>query len=59
MYAADKKFVSFKKVASEMGVLSGGATTLQLASFHSVSKGFVGECVTVHVHVCVSRAVPL
>jgi hypothetical protein len=42
-----------------MGVLSGGATTLQLASFHSVSKGFVGECVTVHVHVCVSRAVPL
>ncbi len=46
MYAKGCKFHSFKKVASEMGVI--GASDkghLQLASFHSVSKGFLGECV--------------
>lgn len=32
-------FVSFKKLASELGV-----TDLELFSFHSVSKGFYGEC---------------
>ncbi len=44
VYAAGCKFHSFKKVASEMGVLGGAeAGHLQLASFHSVSKGFLGE----------------
>jgi len=36
-------FVSFKKVAHDMGALDDG---LQLVSFHSVSKGFLGEFVT-------------
>ena len=45
-----KKFVSFKRVAADLGLLDpqrsevavpGG---LQLASLHSTSKGFVGEC---------------
>lgn len=39
---------SFKKVAAELGVLGpandGVGGDLQLASFHSVSKGFLGEC---------------
>lgn len=46
----DRSFISFRKVACEMGLLnpenpngSDGAR-IQLASFHSVSKGFVGEC---------------
>jgi len=34
-------FFSFKKVASELGAEASG---LQLVSFHSVSKGFLGEC---------------
>ena len=33
-------FVSFKRVVAEMGV----ADQIQLASLHSVSKGFFGEC---------------
>lgn len=41
-------FVSFKKVACEMGLVDPNHTTenkgLQLASFHSTSKGFTGEC---------------
>jgi alanine transaminase len=45
-----KKFVSFKKVAADLGLIDprrsdvahpGG---LQLASLHSTSKGFTGEC---------------
>lgn len=55
MYASGSKFESFKKVASDMGVLStpipvgsggvklGATRSLQLASFHSVSKGYLGE----------------
>ena len=38
-------WTSFKKVASEMGLLTGDASSLQLVSFHSVSKGLLGECV--------------
>ena len=34
-------FFSFRSVAAELGLLDNG---LQLASFHSVSKGFLGEC---------------
>ncbi len=46
-------FISFRKIAMDMGMLSpvGDSpnaahdhTGLQLASFHSVSKGFFGEC---------------
>lgn len=46
----DLPFHSFKKVASDMGVLADpdtdgdAASGLQLASYHSVSKGFLGEC---------------
>ncbi|EFA80185.1 alanine transaminase [Heterostelium album PN500] len=36
-----KPFVSFKKVVMDMGKEVEG---LELVSFHSVSKGFVGEC---------------
>ena len=40
-YAEGLPFHSFKKVAHETGALADG---LELASFHSVSKGFLGEC---------------
>mmetsp|Transcript_10824 Transcript_10824/g.17474 ORF Transcript_10824/g.17474 Transcript_10824/m.17474 type:complete len:528 (-) Transcript_10824:16-1599(-) len=44
-----KEFVSFRKVAIEMGYTGEEEITkpgegLQLVSFHSVSKGFLGEC---------------
>jgi alanine transaminase len=41
IWAEGGEFTSFKKVAGDMGVLDG---RLQLASVHSVSKGFMGEC---------------
>jgi len=41
VYTKDKPFVSFKKVLCEMGEKY---ASLELASFHSVSKGIVGEC---------------
>jgi alanine transaminase len=49
VWAAGAKFHSFKKVAAEEGLIdpndaSGTKSRLQLASFHSVSKGFLGEC---------------
>ena len=50
IYKEGAQFHSFRKVAKEMGVLdlnSGkdeNATGLQLISFHSISKGFLGEC---------------
>jgi hypothetical protein len=53
VYAAGSKFESFKKVASDMGVVATTSATssasftpvrqLQLACFHSVSKGYLGE----------------
>ncbi|KAM9958137.1 hypothetical protein ACTFIW_013117 [Dictyostelium discoideum] len=36
-----KPFISFKKVVKDMG---GDYADLEMISFHSVSKGFVGEC---------------
>ena len=36
-------FVSFRKVAFEMNAFAGDRP-LQLVSFHSISKGFLGEC---------------
>ncbi|XP_014674595.1 PREDICTED: alanine aminotransferase 2-like [Priapulus caudatus] len=41
IYAPDREFHSFKKVISEMG---GEYAKQELASFHSVSKGYMGEC---------------
>jgi len=38
------EFVSFRKVAHDMGVLRGDSAGLELISFHSISKGFLGEC---------------
>lgn len=38
------KFTSFRKVAYEMNAITGDADSLQLISFHSISKGFLGEC---------------
>jgi len=40
VYAKDKEFVSTKKVALE----TPGCENLQLVSFHSTSKGLIGEC---------------
>lgn len=37
----DKPFVSFKKIINELGA---PYNKLELASFHSVSKGITGEC---------------
>ncbi|XP_043085644.1 alanine aminotransferase 2-like [Puntigrus tetrazona] len=42
VYGDNTEFYSYKKVLSEMG--STISSTVELASFHSVSKGFMGEC---------------
>lgn len=39
VYAEGRRFVSFAKVLHDLG-----DETVSLASFHSVSKGFLGEC---------------
>ncbi|GAM23260.1 hypothetical protein SAMD00019534_064350 [Acytostelium subglobosum LB1] len=41
VYSENKPFVSFKKVVKDLGTKVEG---LEMVSFHSVSKGFVGEC---------------
>ncbi len=41
IWKKNAKFVSFRKVAYDMKAFDNG---LQLISFHSVSKGFYGEC---------------
>ncbi|XP_020578459.1 alanine aminotransferase 1, mitochondrial-like [Phalaenopsis equestris] len=41
IYAEDKKFNSFKKISRSMGYCG---KDLSLVSFHSVLKGFYGEC---------------
>lgn len=44
-YAPGKPFASFRKVAQEMGYKDSDASSpLQMVSFHSTSKGFLGEC---------------
>ena len=40
VYVETKKFISAKKVACE----TPGCEKLELVSFHSISKGFIGEC---------------
>uniref|UniRef100_I3JTA4 alanine transaminase n=1 Tax=Oreochromis niloticus TaxID=8128 RepID=I3JTA4_ORENI len=42
VYGENCEFVSYKRTLSEMGPPFSG--TVELASFHSVSKGFLGEC---------------
>merc|ERR1719370_965304 len=42
IYAPGMKFNSFRKVLLEMGEKY--SSTLELASFHSTSKGYMGEC---------------
>ncbi|KAG9274633.1 alanine aminotransferase 2-like isoform X1 [Astyanax mexicanus] len=42
VFGKDSEFYSYKKVLSEMGPPY--STNVELASFHSVSKGFMGEC---------------
>ncbi|XP_056371573.1 alanine aminotransferase 1 [Oenanthe melanoleuca] len=42
IYAEGSAFYSFKKVLKEMGPPY--AEEVELASFHSISKGFMGEC---------------
>lgn len=51
VYAEGSQFHSFKKVLMEMGPPY--ATQQELASFHSVSKGYMGECVLAEVVVVV------
>lgn len=41
IFGEGKSFNSFKKVAMDMGA---AARALEMVSFHSVSKGFLGEC---------------
>lgn len=43
VYAEGSQFHSFKKVLMEMGPPY--ASQQELASFHSISKGYMGECV--------------
>lgn len=43
IWKSDAKFVSFRKVAYDLNAFSGDQP-LQLISFHSISKGFLGEC---------------
>ena len=42
MYAEGAAFHSFRKVLLEMG--EPYASSVELASFHSTSKGYMGEC---------------
>jgi len=50
VWAPDRVFTSFKKIAAEMGAIDPSDTArlrpggLQLVSLHSISKGFTGEC---------------
>lgn len=42
IYSEKKKFLSFRKVLSDMS--ADIANSVELISFHSCSKGFIGEC---------------
>uniref|UniRef100_A0A7S1KMG0 Aminotransferase class I/classII large domain-containing protein n=1 Tax=Percolomonas cosmopolitus TaxID=63605 RepID=A0A7S1KMG0_9EUKA len=56
VYAPNKKFYSFRKVAHGMGRQF--EDELQLLSFHSVSKGFLGECGRRGGYVEISNNIP-
>ncbi|XP_041658960.1 alanine aminotransferase 1-like [Cheilinus undulatus] len=42
VYGDENEFLSYKRVLAEMGLPL--SDTAELASFHSASKGFIGEC---------------
>ncbi|XP_026169079.1 alanine aminotransferase 2 [Mastacembelus armatus] len=42
VYGEKSEFISYKRVLTEMGPPF--SNTVELASFHSISKGFTGEC---------------
>lgn len=44
IWRPDRPFVSFRKVAASMGYTDSPDSGLALVSFHSISKGFIGEC---------------
>eukprot|EP00927_Polykrikos_kofoidii_P044439 TRINITY_DN38402_c0_g1_i1.p1 TRINITY_DN38402_c0_g1~~TRINITY_DN38402_c0_g1_i1.p1 ORF type:complete len:444 (+),score=69.81 TRINITY_DN38402_c0_g1_i1:181-1332(+) len=44
IWREDRPFVSFRKVARSMGYTDEPSSGLSLVSFHSISKGFIGEC---------------
>jgi len=44
IWAAEKPFVSFRKVAMDLGYRDTADSPLQMISYHSISKGFLGEC---------------
>ncbi|KAG5518412.1 hypothetical protein PMAC_002805 [Pneumocystis sp. 'macacae'] len=44
IYDKDIKFISFKKVLRDFQLRYPGKYNVQLVSFHSVSKGTIGEC---------------
>jgi hypothetical protein len=44
IWRPDRAFLSFRKVAAAMGFADAPDSGLALVSFHSISKGFVGEC---------------
>lgn len=56
IYASGKKFTSFRRVANEIG--GDVERELQLLSFHSVSKGFLGECGRRGGYMEISNSVP-
>jgi hypothetical protein len=49
VYADDRNFISFRKVVKTMAASSDASEAaagkaVEMISFHSVSKGFIGEC---------------
>ena len=42
IYSKDRKFISFRQVLAEMGPPYN--TEVELISYHSISKGLLGEC---------------
>ena len=49
VYTDDRNFISFRKVVKSMAASSDpseaeAGKTVEMISFHSVSKGFIGEC---------------
>lgn len=56
MYSPDCRFHSFKKVLYEMGPEY--SSNVELASFHSTSKGYMGEYVGFHLPPAASGPAP-
>ena len=43
IWKKDARFISFRKIAKDLKAFE-GENPLQMISFHSISKGFIGEC---------------